>query len=181
MKPLICTLCLIVAITLSSCQQSTPDVAHIPGVAQNHTHATDVELILSLNQAFLTGDSATMADLLSENFQAYGPEQDAQYNKETEIEAWMAFRDHFKHAELYDQLFYSLIAEDIDGRPELAGKWVFMWANMAFESLEDEKQVRVPVHVAYKIDDGHIRNTITYFDRLSLSQQLGYNLVKSME
>lgn len=164
------------ASVMFSCQ---PQAEQIPGYENtrlNPDFQDDIELIQRITQAFFTGDAEAMDRYLHENYMSGGPDYTT-ISRQEEIDGWVEFAQGFKDARLTNDVYYSFIVDEFEGRPELLGKWMFVWADMHYTRISDGKEVSFPIQLSAMLEGDQLLFTLPYFDRLSLLEQLGYKLV----
>jgi hypothetical protein len=142
----------------------------------NPDFETDVEFIKSASQAFFAGDAEAIDQYLHEDYTSGGPDFQT-YTRQDEIDGWVNFAQQFENARLENEIYYSLIVDTLGERPEMHGKWVLMWADMHYTRISDGKDVSFPIHVTFKLEDDKLVYAGTYYDRLSMFRQIGYELV----
>ncbi len=161
-------------------QQRTDRVPGYENTQLNPDFETDMAFIKSASQAFFAGNAEAMARYLHEDYVSAGPDFET-YTRQDEIDGWVNFAQQFENARLENEIYYSLIVDTFENRPEMHGKWVLMWADMHYSSISDGKEVSFPLHVTFKLEDGKLVYSQSYFDRLSMFSQMGYELVPPEE
>ena len=71
----------------------------------------------------------------------------------------------------------TFVIDEYESRPELVGKWVFVWGNFSFRYIATGKEIKHPLHYVFRIRDGKIDFMGRYYDRQDRSLQLGYTLL----
>jgi hypothetical protein len=165
---------------LFSCQPQAEQIPGYENISLNPDFQADVELIKAVAQAFFVGDAEAMEQYLHEDYVSGGPDFQT-YSRQEEIDGWVDFAQNFTNARLTNEVYYSLIVDAFEGRPEMLGKWVLMWADMHYTRLSDGMDVSFPLHVIFNIDEGQLIYSGSYFDRLSMFRQMGYKLVAPEE
>jgi hypothetical protein len=175
-KPKILLLLLTAATLFASCRQQPQPPAGYENMQLNPDFLADVELVKAFNDALFSGDPDRMEPYLAEEYMTIAPDLQT-YQRDEEIEAWVAFAQSFSDTRLEREVYYSLIMAGTEDRPELAGKWVLLWGDFHFTRLSDGRQVALPMHVAYKLGDNKVLGTQVFHDRLSMMEQLGYKVI----
>lgn len=165
------------AALIASCQQQPAQIAGYEGTTLNPDFEADIELIEALQVHFLNGDAAAMDTLLHADYMASGPDAGTLLTRQEEMDGWIEFAANTENAGLSQTVYYSFIVDEFEDRPELLGKWVLMWADMHYNRISDGAEIRFPLHVAFKLEDGKLMYSQVYYDRLKIYQDLGYELV----
>lgn len=176
---LVITLLLSTAI-MQSCQTQAEQIPGYENISLNPDFLADVELIKAVSEAFFIGDAASMDRYLHESYVGSGPDFET-ITRQEEIDGWVEFAQHFENARLSDEIFHSVIVDAFEGNPEMPGKWVLMWANMHYSSTNDGREISFPLHVIFKIENNQLLYTGSYFDRLTMFRQMGYELARQDE
>ena len=165
MKQLI--ICASLIFFLFSCSSSTD---------KNKTE--NLALAKKYMQAVETKDVVAMADLLADNYIGYGPSDGDSTNKEEAIKNWK-----YNTENLYESIKYSRhqnIAVTIgEGEEAMPGDWVSNWALLTIKYKDGRGPVNVWVNAVYKIENGKIVLSRTFYNEADVLRQLGYESVLS--
>ena len=162
-------LILFVAIStcLSSCT-STPNKS-------NKTETENIALVKKYLQAVETKDVATMSSLLADNYKGYGPSVDDSTDKEEAIKNWKYNADNLYESIKYTR--YQNIAVTInDGEESEPGDWVSNWAYITIKYKDGRGPVNAWVNATYKIENGKIVHSRTFYNEADVLRQLGYTM-----
>jgi ketosteroid isomerase-like protein len=131
-------------------------------------------------QAVETNDVASMSALLADNYKGYGPSDGDSVNKEEAIKNWK-----YNAENLYESIKYSRhqnIAVTVkEGEEALPGDWVSNWAYLTIKYKDGRGPVHVWVNAVYKIENGKIAISRTFYNEADVLRQLGYNFTKAAE
>lgn len=124
-------------------------------------------------QAVETNDIAMMSSLLADNYKGYGPSDGDSTDKEQAIQNWK-----YNIENLYESVKYSghqNIAVTIkEGEQALPGDWVSNWALLTIKYKDGRGPVHVWVNAVYKIENGKIVMSRTFYNEADVLRQLGY-------
>lgn len=127
-------------------------------------------------EAVETKNGAAMDSLLADNYMGYGPSVGDSVNKADAIKSWM---DNM--ANLYESIKYTrhkeLAVTVNDG--ETAGDWVLNWALLTIKYKDGRGPVNVWVNAVYKIENGKIVQSRSFYNEADVLRQLGYKMVLS--
>jgi hypothetical protein len=115
-------------------------------------------------------DYKTMTLLLDDNYQGLGPSHNDSTNKQQAIESWK-----FNVENLYEKIEYTreqhataFIKEGYN-----KGEWVSSWAELSITYKSGESVV-IWSNTAYKVENGKIVKTFTFYNEADALRQLGY-------
>ena len=165
MKPLI--LLAIISIGLFACTSSADKKAKANlAIAQKYMKAVE------------TKNVATMDSLLADNYMGYGPSVGDSINKEDAI---LNFKDNAEN--LYESFEYTRhkeIAVTVK-EGEAIGDWVLNWAYLTIKYKGGNVPVNLWVNVVYKIENGKIIQSRTFYNEADVLRQLGYRMTPPAE
>ena len=125
-----------------------------------------------------TKNAAVMDSLLADNYIGYGPSVGDSINKE---EAILNFRDNAEN--LYDSFEYTrhkeLAVTVTDG--EAIGDWVLNWAYLTIKYKVGNVPVNLWVNVVYRIENGKIVMSRTFYNEADVLRQLRYSIEPPQE
>ena len=146
---------LVVALLLVSCGQQNNNKANVALVEK---YVTAVEEL----------DYETIESVLDENYLGLGPSFGDSIHKPEVIET---LKVNFEH--LYESIKSRNIAVDIPEGDE-KGEWVSNWAELTITYKEDQNRVRLWANSVYKIENGKIVKSFTFYNEADAMEQLGY-------
>ncbi len=116
-----------------------------------------------------------MDSLLADNYWGYGPSIGDSINKEGAIL-------NFKYLveNLYESFEYTRHQELAVTVKEGAAKgdWVLNWAYLTIKFKDGSGPVNVWVNIVYRIENGKIVHSRTFYNEADVMRQLGYSMVK---
>jgi len=135
--------------------------------APNDSSKENVALIENYIQAVENLDYEAMDQILDDTYLGIGPARQDSINKENAIKNW-------KHnvENLYEKIHYSKNRNFAVTTPE--GEWVSNWADLTITYKSDQKQVSILSNTIYRIKDGKIIQSITFYNEADALEQLGY-------
>jgi hypothetical protein len=151
-----------VSISLFSCNSST-----------GNKESENLAIAKKLIEAVETNDPATMDSLLADNYIGYGPSVSDSTNK---ADAITSFK--YNAANLYESVKYtrsqSLAVSVKEG--DAAGDWVSNWAYVTIKYKDGRGPVYIWANAAYKIENGKIVRSRTFYNEADALRQLGYTI-----
>jgi limonene-1,2-epoxide hydrolase len=121
-------------------------------------------------------DLAKMDSLLADNYMGYGPSVSDSTNKAGALANWKENAEN-----LYESIQFSqvqnlpvTIEENTDGMAP--GNWVSSWSLATIKYKDGRGPVKLWVNVEYKIENGKIVYTRTFYDEADVLRQLDYSI-----
>jgi ketosteroid isomerase-like protein len=116
-----------------------------------------------------------MDSLLADNYMGYGPSITDSINKEGAIL-------NFKYLveNLYESFEYTRhqeLAVTVE-EGEASGDWVLNWAYLTIKFKDGSGPVNLWVNIVYRIENGKIMHSRTFYNEADVLRQLGYSMVK---
>lgn len=131
-------------------------------------------------EAVETNNVAAMDSLLADNYMGYGPSVGDSTNKADAISNWK-----YNAANLYESIKYTRhqsIAITVTEKDEAdPGDWVSNWAYLTIKYKDGRGQVNVWVNAVYKIENGKIASSRTFYNEADALRQLGYTIESPRE
>jgi ketosteroid isomerase-like protein len=141
--------------------------------SEDNNKAENLALANKYMQAVEANDIAAMSNLLADNYKGYGPSDGDSTNKEDAIRNWK-----YNAENLYESVKYSRhqnIAVTVkEGEEALPGEWVSNWALLTIKYKDGRGPVRAWVNAVYKIENGKIVLSRTFYNEADILRQLGY-------
>ena len=129
-------------------------------------------------KAVETMNVATMDSLLADNYIGYGPSVGDSINK---IDAILNFKNNAEN--LYESFEYTrhkeLAVTVSEG--EAVGDWVLNWAYLTIKFKNENDPVHVWVNIVYRIENGKIVHSRTFYNEADVLRQLGYMITPPQE
>jgi len=144
----------------------------LTGCSQHHENEQkNLKVVQQYIEAVESLDYDAMGSFLDENYMGYGPSYGDSINKTQAVAGWK------KSAEsLYEHIKYNKsrnIAVSVpDG--ENKGDWVSNWAELHIKYKDNLGEVNLWANTVYKIENGKIVKTITFYNEADALEQLGY-------
>jgi SnoaL-like domain len=163
MKQLI--LLLAVSVSLFSCTSST-----------DKTKSDNLALAKRYVEAVETDNFAAMDSLLADNYMGYGPSAGDSTNKADALKNWK-----YNAENLYESIKYTryqnIAVTTTDADEADPGDWVSNWAYLTIKYKDGRGPVNVWVNAVYKIENGKIVRSRTFYNEADVLRQLGYTIV----
>ncbi|HEY6953592.1 MAG TPA: hypothetical protein VI385_00035 [Flavisolibacter sp.] len=135
--------------------------------------AENLALAKKYMQAVEANDVSAMSNLLADNYKGYGPSNGDSTDKQQAIQNWK-----YNIENLYESVKYSgyqNIAVNInEGEQAAPGDWVSNWALLTIKYKDGRGPVQVWVNSVYKIENGKIVMSRTFYNEADVLRQLGY-------
>jgi len=159
-----------ISISLFSCTSTTTDKNKTENLAIANKYMEAVE----------TNNASIMDSLLADNYMGYGPSVGDSTNKADAIKNWK-----YNAANLYESIKYTRhqnMALHVDeGEQAEAGDWVSNWAYLTIKYKDGRGPVNVWVNAVYKIENGKIVRSRTFYNEADVMRQLNYELVPKQD
>jgi len=115
---------------------------------------------------------ATMDSLLADNYMGYGPSVRDSTNKTDALAAWK-----YNAENLYESFEYTrhkeMAVTVTEG--EAQGDWVLNWAYLTIKYKDGRGPVNLWVNAVYRIENGKIVHSRTFYNEADALRQLGYS------
>ena len=155
-----------ISISLFSCTSNT--------TSNNKTENLDIAK--KYMEAVETNNTAIMDSLLADNYMGYGPSVGDSINKADAINNWK-----YNATNLYESIKYTrhqnMAVTVAEGEQAEAGDWVSNWAYLTIKYKDGRGPVNVWVNAVYKIENGKIVRSRTFYNEADVMRQLGYQMV----
>ena len=137
----------------------------------NKKEAENLAVARKYMTAVENSDVATMESLLAGNYMGYGPSVGDSVNKADAI-------SNFKYnaENLYESFEYTRhteLAVTVD-EGETAGDWVLNWAYLTIKYKDGSVPINLWVNVVYRIEEGKIVHSRTFYNEADALRQLGF-------
>lgn len=124
-------------------------------------------------EAVETKNVNLMESLLHEDYRGYGPSVGDSTDKEQALANWQELSET-----LYEKIEYEdlqNIAVSIKDGPR-SGDWVSNWSLLKLTYKDGRGPIELYVNVAYRIEDGQIIHSRTFYNEADVLRQLGYSI-----
>ena len=128
-------------------------------------------LIAKYVEAVENLDYDIMESILDDNYVGYGPSFNDSINKELAVSNWKSNIENLYESITYNQ---SRNLAQFIGNGENAGEWVSNWAELSIVYKKDKKKVSLMTNTIYKIENGKIVKSYTFYNEADVLEQLGY-------
>jgi hypothetical protein len=127
-------------------------------------------------EAVETNNPQIMDSLLAKNYMGYGPSAGDSTNKADALADWK-----YNAANLYESIKYSRnqsIAVTVkEGGQADTGDWVSNWAYLTIKYKGGRGTIHTWANIVYKIENGKIARSRTFYNEADVLRQLGYTTV----
>lgn len=143
---------------------------HTSCTSNSNSHK-NIDLIDQYVKAIESKDMEAMASLLHEDYKGYGPSINDSTDKSQAIESWAYLSESYYEYINYDD--FQNIAVTIDEGPQ-EGDWVSNWSILSLKFKDGRGPVKLYFNAVYKIVDGKIIHSRTFYNEVDVLEQLGY-------
>jgi hypothetical protein len=139
-------------------------------VQDKHADA-NTALITKYVEAVENLDYDIMESILDVNYVGFGPSFNDSINKEQAVSNWKSNIEN-----LYESITYgnSRILPQFVEKGENAGEWVSNWAELSIVYKKDKRKVSLMTNTIYKIENGKIVKSYSFYNEADVLEQLGY-------
>ncbi len=134
----------------------------------------NISVVEKYQKAVEEKDVNAMSALLSDDYMGYGPSYSDSINKTDALTNWKNLAEN-----LYDSIHYTrtvtLAAKLTDGPKP--GDYVAEWSSLGIKYKDGKGPVNLNVSVVYRIENGKITLSRTFYDEADAYRQLGYQFV----
>ncbi|MEM9326556.1 MAG: nuclear transport factor 2 family protein [Bacteroidota bacterium] len=166
MKNLIILSVLLAAFCLSGCQAPTGSEGKNLAVVQAYVDAVKNE------------DFDKMQSLLADDYLGLGPSLGDSINKEGALASWK-----YNSENLYESMDFELtqLLETSVAEGPAQGDWVSNWSLVTITYQDGRGPVSLWVNVVYKIENGKIARSRTFYNEADVYEQLGYRIFPPLQ
>lgn len=140
--------------------------------AGNQQDSQSIAVVEKYKAAVEAKDIKAMDSLLADNYMGYGPSVNDSINKADAMANWKYNVDN-----LYESITFSnmqnlpkTVTENAGGL--MPGNWVSSWSLATFKYKDGRGPVQMWVNVEYRIENGKIVYTRTFYDEADVERQL---------
>ena len=138
---------------------------------QNKNADANTALIENYVKAVQGLDYDIMESILDDNYVGFGPSFNDSINKELAVSNWKSNIEN-----LYESITYNEsrnLAQFVE-KGKNSGEWVSNWAELSIVYKKDKKKVTLMTNTIYKIENGKIVKSYTFYNEADVLEQLGY-------
>ena len=129
-----------------------------------------LEVVEKYIAAIQTDDLATMESLLADDYKGYGPSINDSIDKKGAVEGWKILSEDLYESISYEE-GYSAPFHVSEGR--IKGDWVANWGRLKVKYRNGLGPVELYINVVYKVEDGKIVRSRTFYNEADVMEQLG--------
>jgi hypothetical protein len=129
-------------------------------------------------EAVETHNAAIMDSLLADNYMGYGPSVGDSTNKEEAISSFKYNVENIYESTVYTR--HKELAVTVS-EGEALGDWVLNWAYLTIKFKDGRGPVNAWVNAVYRIENGKIVLSRTFYNEADVLRQLGYTIVAPQE
>lgn len=139
----------------------------------NDSGEASIAVVKKYLEAVDNKDYDLMASLLADEYLGLGPSLDDSTSKELALESWKWNNENLYESVTYDrtQLFASSIKEG-----PYSGEYAYNWAEVTITYKDGSGPVNLLMNAIYKIENGKVARTRTFYNEAEVWEQLGYRL-----
>ena len=141
-------------------------------------HNANISIVKQYVEAVEDLDYSTMESLLAENYEGYGPSAGDTIRREAAVENWkMNVEDLYQKIEYTRSQFVGVTIAEGPNK----GDWVANWAELHIDYKEGQGSVTVWSNSNYKVENGKIVKSLTFYNEADVLRQLGYIFINPNE
>jgi ketosteroid isomerase-like protein len=125
-------------------------------------------------------DVLTMDSLLAENYKGFGPSFGDSVNKEEALNSFKYNAENLYESMKYNR-FQNIAVSVKPGEEALEGDWVANWAEITIKYKDGRGPVVLWVNSVYKMENGKITISRTFYNEADALRQLGYEFIPPMQ
>ncbi|MBC6365409.1 nuclear transport factor 2 family protein [Algoriphagus sp. AK58] len=136
-------------------------------------NSENVKLVEGYVNAVEAMDFEAMSNYLDENYLGMGPSYGDSITKAQAVESWKYnIENLYEKIEYTKSKFAAVTIPDGDAK----GEWVANWAELTI-TYKDGNSVKLLANSNYKVENGKIVQSITFYNEADALRQLGYGFV----
>lgn len=143
-----------------------------------NTQKENTSIVKQYVKAVEALDYKKMEGFLSDKYQGFGPSAHHAIDKQTALEKWKENAENLYQKIEYTRSEYSAVSIK-DG--ENKGDWVTSWAELIIEYKDGAGPIKIWANSNYKIENGKIVKTYTFYNEADVLRQLGYVFIHPNE
>lgn len=134
-------------------------------------HEENISIVEQYVKAVEERDNVIMERILSDDYMGYGPSINHSIGKQEAIATWLENSE-----KLYEKIDHtkSLLAGFTVMEGENQGNWVTTWAELEIHYKDSDDVVTIMTHSNYKVENGQIVKSYTFYNVADALVQLGY-------
>ena len=126
-------------------------------------------------EAVESNNPSVMDSLLADNYMGYGPSVGDSVNKKEALESWKYNAENLYESIRYTR-FQNIAVTVKEGEQADPGDWVSNWAYLTIKYKDGRGPVTVWVNAVYKIENGKIARSRTFYNEADVLRQLNYTI-----
>ncbi len=133
----------------------------------------NIELVNKYLNAVKNRDYATMRFILDDRYVGFGPSIEDTTYKDQALKSWK-----WNSENLYESITFeeSVVLPAYVKEGESAGEWVSNWSRLTIRYKDGRGPVDLFVNAVYKIEQGKIIRSRTFYNEADVYAQLGYRI-----
>ncbi len=162
------------SVSFYSCKSTVADSSKEPAKSNRIYHISEndsanIAMVKGYLASLVNGDGGEAAKLVTDNFMAYGP---AASDSATFAQVKTQWANNGTTRTKQDAGIFVSTGLTVTEGP-LIGDWVNVWGTYVANDNKTGKDVKVPWHSVFKIDNGKIRQSNIWFDNLAPAMAMG--------
>jgi limonene-1,2-epoxide hydrolase len=144
------------------------------------TQSENLALVKKFMEAVENKDTTTMASLLADNYEGFGPSVGDSTNREDALNNFKYNADNLYESVKYTH-YHNIPLTVTAGSEVEPGDWVSNWAYLTIKYKDGRGPVNLWVNAVYRIENGKIVHSRTFYNEADVLRQLGYTAIKPNE
>jgi ketosteroid isomerase-like protein len=140
---------------------------------QDSNEEKNIQVVRDYLEAVNNKDYDKMDELLSDDYLGLGPSIGDSTDKQNAIDSW-----EWNVENLYEKIEFkrSFMLHAVADEDQIAGEWVSNWANVVITYQDGRGPVEIFLNAIYKIENGKIARSRTFYNEADVYEQLGYRI-----
>ncbi|WP_147231260.1 nuclear transport factor 2 family protein [Psychroserpens burtonensis] len=150
------------------------DQSYKETVTENPTSEDDLKVVADYLDALMSNKMTEAASLLADNYTGAGP---GYQETETKLEHLANWKESHLARTNQKNSYVSQTFRVLEG--DLTGDWVSVWGTYTY--TVNDVTINLPYQYTAMIDNGKIARSAIYYDKLAISEAMGYELTAKKE
>ena len=141
--------------------------------SSNETTEANVAIVQQYLDAVANNDYTAMETALADNYMGLGPSVGDTTNRENALASWKWNSENLYESVVYE--FSEILPTTVKEGPA-AGDWVSNWSYLTINYKDGRGPVNLWINAVYKIENGKIARSRTFYNEADVMAQLGYRI-----
>lgn len=148
-----------------------------PSASTDKLQSENLSLVKKFMEAVENKDTTAMASLLDEKYKGFSPSVGDSTNKADALRNFQYNSENLYESVRYTR-YQNLALAIKPGDEAEPGDWISNWAYVTIKYKDGRGPVNLWVNAVYRIENGKIVHSRTFYDEADVLRQLGYSAIK---